>query len=473
MRNEMQSPETHGADLLSELHAALTRYVVLPSPEAADAVVLWIAATHGQPAFEHAPRLSVTAPEKRCGKSRLLDIISATCHAPLVTVNATVAAIFRSIGDDPPTLIIDEADTIFGEKTAANHEDLRALLNAGHQRGRPTIRCHGSNQDVKEFPTFAMAALAGIGSLPDTITDRAVVIPMRRRANGETVQPYRRRRDEVPLNDLRDRLREWVRDNIDKLAVAVPASSLEDRAADTWEPLLAVAELAGGDWPERARKAAEALTATAVEQDATAKLSTQLLSDLRDIFGDKEAMHGETIVDALHAVDDAPWSSYYGRVFNANDLAAKLRPYNVRSRDVKINGVNRKGYRRDDFWDTWTRYLPAAKNDATGATGATEQVNPVAAHNSGTDASATGATAQVSGQAASDATPPEVAEVAEVAPSVSADRALTLDVAPVAPVAPSQTMPMGATPCADCGRPNFNPASPLCATCIADSVDAA
>jgi hypothetical protein len=67
-----------GGDLLNDLHAALTKYVILPTPEAADAVTLWIAATHTLPAFQHAPRLAIKSPEKRCGKSRLLDVIAGT-----------------------------------------------------------------------------------------------------------------------------------------------------------------------------------------------------------------------------------------------------------------------------------------------------------------------------------------------------------------------------------------------------------
>jgi hypothetical protein len=109
-----------GAKLLAELRAAFTRYVVLPSPQAADAVTLWTAATHVQPAWEHAPRLAVVSPLKRCGKSRLLDVVAETCHAPLITINATIAAVVRSIGADPPTLLVDEADTLWGTRKQAD-----------------------------------------------------------------------------------------------------------------------------------------------------------------------------------------------------------------------------------------------------------------------------------------------------------------------------------------------------------------
>ncbi|MDT5096412.1 MAG: hypothetical protein QOC76_149 [Mycobacterium sp.] len=237
----------HGDKLLDDLRAVLTRYVVFADDHAASAVALWIATTHTLPAFECAPRLVVTSPEKRCGKSRLLDIISGTCHRPLVSVNATVAAIFRSIGDtQPPTLIIDEADTIFGsKKTAEQNEDLRALLNAGHQRGRPALRCVGPSQVPTEFSTLTMAAIAGIGTMPDTITDRAINTGMRRRTADEKVSQFRSRRDGPIRAKIRERLAAWAAEQLEVLAKAEPEMPVEDRAADTWEPLVAVAD---GSW---------------------------------------------------------------------------------------------------------------------------------------------------------------------------------------------------------------------------------
>src|SRR3954470_14485400 len=215
-------PETiDGAAVLDRLHATVTRYVVLPGPEAIDAVVLWIAATHAQPAWAHAPRLVIRAPEKRCGKSRLLDIVEATCHNPFITVNSSPAAVYRSVSEDPPTLLVDESDTIFGPKAEGN-EDLRGLLNAGHQRNRPAVRYDAAANRVKHIPTFAMAALAGIGAMPDTIEDRAVVIHMRRRKPGETVDPFRHKRDRPALRQLATDLNRWLRTDLAALEAAEP-----------------------------------------------------------------------------------------------------------------------------------------------------------------------------------------------------------------------------------------------------------
>ena len=294
-----QKTKINGADLLDRLRASLVRYVVLPSAEAADAITLWIAATHAQTAWEHAPRLVPKSPEKRCGKSRCQDVIAETCHRALITVNATVAAIVRSVGDNPPTLIVDEADTIFGtKKQADNNEDLRGILNAGHQRNRPMFRWDITSHQLEAMTTFAMACLASIGDLPDTIEDRAVVIRMRRRAPGEQIAPYRTRRDGPHLNELRDELADWVGGMAPALHDVVPEMPVEDRAADTWEPLVAIADAAGGNWPHRARSACLALTEDEPNDGAP---GTRLLADLREVWkeSEPELFTTTTILDRL------------------------------------------------------------------------------------------------------------------------------------------------------------------------------
>ncbi|MFC6017580.1 DUF3631 domain-containing protein [Plantactinospora solaniradicis] len=357
---------TVGAALLDELRAALVRYVILPTDQTTDAVTCYIAATYGVSAWEHATRLMILSPEKRCGKSRLLDIIEATCHRPLITVNISPAALVRSLGDKPPTLLLDEADTVFGKKAADNNEDLRGILNAGHQRSRPYIRWDAAARALESCPTFSMAVLAGIGDMPDTIMDRSVIARMRRRAAHEKVAPYRRRRDEPGLRDIGNRVGAWVREHLAELAEAVPEMPVEDRAADTWEPLVAIADLAGGDWPRRIRAACESMVGEADADGAEATLARRLLADLRDVFGDAQNLYTTTVLDRLHKIEDGPWANYFGRLITSNDLAKLLRDYRVKPADVREpGGANRKGYRRDDLHDAWNRYLPRDSRDTS------------------------------------------------------------------------------------------------------------
>jgi hypothetical protein len=355
--------QPEGAAILRQLHAVLTRYVILPTDHAAVAVALWIAATHAQAAWQHAPRLVIRAPVKRCGKSRLLDIVEGTCHAPLITVNASPAAVYRAIGTGtPPTLLVDEADTIFGGKNADANEDLRGLLNAGHQRNRPAIRWDAGTRSLETIPTFAMAALAGIGAMPDTIEDRAVVIKMRRRAPGESVAPFRHRRDRPALGSVAAQLARWLGKHLAELERAAPSMPLEDRAADTWEPLIAVADLAGGPWPGLARDAAVALAA---DQDSEAQISDgiRLLADLRAAFaalGNPEAATTKDLLRALNADPEAPWAALGPGGLTGKRLGDMLGDFEIRAAPeaIRFEVGRARGYTRAAFADAWRRYCP-------------------------------------------------------------------------------------------------------------------
>jgi hypothetical protein len=336
------------------------------------------------------------------------------------------------------------------------------------------LRWDITSRTAEQLDTFAMALLAAIGELPDTIMDRAVVVRMRRRAPGEQVQPYRTRRDAPPLHDLRDRLATWARAQLRELQQAAPAMPLEDRAADTWEPLIAIADLAGGDWPARARDAATTMTAAEAQQEEDTSASVRLLADLRHVFqaADAEALYTSTILEALHQLEDAPWADWYGHPLTTRDLAKLLRPYQVESKNIREQGTGapRKGYGRADLHDAWTRYVPLhplqplQEAEPAGQTG-------------------NGHVAAPQPPSATSATPPgHVADVAE--PLIPSATGLTCDVAHVADVA----APHGAngngwrydqplTPCAACGTgtsnraPSGQPLHLTCATRATEGLD--
>jgi hypothetical protein len=368
-----RTPATDGAALLDELRAVLAQFVIAPSEHALDATVLWIAATHLQSAWQHAPRLAVVGPAKRCGKSRLLDLLTETVHNPVITVNSTAAAIFRSIGEEPPTLLVDEADTIFGSpKVAEKNEEMRGLLNAGHQRGRPVLRVVGKEHAPHSFATFAMVALAGIGDLPDTVMDRSIVIRMRRRAEGEHVSPYRTKRDSPALHEVRAQLTQWAEPLVDQALRLEPSMPVEDRAADTWEPLVITADLAGGPWPHLARAACTHMVASEVAAEADSPSNARILADVRRIFvsaGDPESLTTDQILFALNGDPEAPWGEEGRGGLNPRGLGAMLREYGIGSGNVRIaDGTQRKGYNRNKFADAWKRYCPTVHPQAPSGT---------------------------------------------------------------------------------------------------------
>ena len=161
---------------------------------------------------------------KRCGKSRLLDVLAQLVRRPLLTSDISAAALVRSIDpDDPPTLMLDEADATFGAlKGDEKAEHLRGILNAGFGRDRPYRRWDVTTRGLEDCPTFAMAVLAGIGSLPDTIEDRAVVIEMRRKSPSERVAKYRVRRDKPDVAKAGRQLADALGPYVDEIGDAEP-----------------------------------------------------------------------------------------------------------------------------------------------------------------------------------------------------------------------------------------------------------
>jgi hypothetical protein len=360
-----------GAELLDDLHAVLTGYVVFPSETSSHAVTLWVAATHCLPAFEHATRLVIKSPEKRCGKSRLLLVIEQTAHDSLQTVNATVAAIFRFLAlneKHPPTLLLDEADSVFGTKIKAElNEDLRGLLNAGFERGKPTLRTVGPQHEPKKFPTFAMVALAGIGELPDTIEDRAVIINLARQAPNKRAKPYRSRRDGPRLREVHDRLAAWAHTMVDQLADSYPDLPVEDRAADLWEPLVAVADMAGGHWPDRARTAALVMTKQSADADVDRSFGVRQLADVRDVFDALPTVRflgSAELVRRLRDIDDGPWHELD---LTTRQLATRLSGFGVHP--GHNTAKTERGYQLGWFTDAFSRYVPAERPRSVRASG--------------------------------------------------------------------------------------------------------
>lgn len=347
-----------GAGTLELMRGMFKLFTVQQSEHHYVALALYCAYTHLSGVFRYAPRLVVTSAEKQSGKTRTLDILRELVARPLVSANATTAALYRSIGDDPehpPTVILDEADTVFGTKMKAEqNEDLRGLLNAGFQQGTPALRTVGPKHEVQAFDTFAPAVLAAIGALPDTIVDRAVVVRLRRRRPGDRVEQYRLR--QAPrLHELRDRMAEWAEGQRVHAADHLPETTLEDRPADVWEPLLTIADLIGGDWPALARAAAAHLVAEAAGT-AAAEVSEgiELLADTRAVLKlvKSDRIPTASLLEHLRGVEDSRWKEYD---LTGHRLARLLKPYGITPKRTN----SQRYYARAEFEDAFTRYLPA------------------------------------------------------------------------------------------------------------------
>jgi hypothetical protein len=358
-----------GAALLDEVEAFHRRFNVFPTDAAFVAVTLWDAHAHLLDCFDSTPRLAFLSPEPGSGKTRALEIVETLVPQPMTAVNASAAALFRSVssGNGKPTILFDEIDTVFGPK-AGDNEELRGFLNAGHRRTGVTYRCigDGGNQTVQAFPSYCAVAMAGLGSLPDTILSRSVIIRMRRRARNEKVEPFRARVHEAEGHKLRDRLATWSEQVRDTVVGAWPVmpDGVTDRPADVWEPLLAIADAAGGDWPERARAACVMLV-TASKANDKGSLGVRLLTDLRDhVMVGIDRLPTIAILDRLNALDDAPWADLNGKPLDSRRLSRMLAEYMtadnepITSRNIKTAGSVLKGYYATDLHDAWQRYCP-------------------------------------------------------------------------------------------------------------------
>jgi hypothetical protein len=349
------------AFILDRLTEHVRRYVVL-SERQLTAPALWIVHTHGLDAAEATPYLNVSSAEKESGKTLLLEVVRPLVARSWLTGRVSAAVLARKVDHVTPTLLLDESDAAFnGEKEYG--ETLRGILNTGYRRGGAYSVCvgQGANLSYRDFNTFCPKAIAGLGRLPDTVESRSVPIRLKRRASGEQIERYREREVRPRAELVSKNLMTWAEHGptIEALANARPdlPDALSDRASDVWEPLLAIADLAGGEWPERARRAAIQLSGPNEPDEET--IGIRLLADTREAFDGNEQLPTQTLLEHLNGLDEASWGSWNaGEGMRPRELANKLRPYEIRSRDLRTDEGTRKGYRRSDFEDAWERYLP-------------------------------------------------------------------------------------------------------------------
>lgn len=342
-------------DLLDELTSLYSRHVVLPS-HAADAAALWTVTTWAAECTDHAAILLLRSPEPRCGKTTLMSLLDGTAYRPLSTANITPAAMFRIIEQESPTLLIDEGDAFL-----AGNNELRGVINAGHTRATAyVIRTVGEQHEPRRFGVYGFKALALIGNAPHTIADRSIVINLRRKLPSERVAKLR----DVPksrFDRLKRALARWSLDHAAEVRRARPPvpEALNDRAADSWQPLLAVAEIAGGQWPHRARVAAVSLSGH-LEQRS---LGVELLADVQRVFQRKqqERLASADLVADLVADAERPWASFNrGQPMTQAQLANRLGAFGIISQSVRLSdGRNLKGYKIEQFSDAFSRYLPS------------------------------------------------------------------------------------------------------------------
>jgi hypothetical protein len=350
---------TNVGEVLDRLVEHIRRYVVMTESQAR-VVALWIAHTHTFDAADATPYLAVNSAEKQSGKTRLLEVCELLVANPWLTGRTTAAVLPRKIDADHPALLLDESDAAFsGPKEYA--EALRSVLNTGQRRGGCASCCVGKGAEIsfRDFSTFCPKAIAGIGKLPDTVADRSIPIRLKRATPGERIQRFRRREVEPEAATLRGRLEAWGAMEVEKQREARPAlpGELTDRQQDGAEPLLAIADAAGGEWPERARGAFIELCGEA--QAADDSIGVQLLRDIKAVFTLRGAdrLSSAELAAALADVEGSPWGEWaHGKPLTKSRLARLLKRYDITPGTIRVGDSTHKGYLLSQFEDDFKRY---------------------------------------------------------------------------------------------------------------------
>jgi putative DNA primase/helicase len=345
-------PPSELALLLDGLTAAFKRFNVLPNG-AAEAMALWVLFDHSHDAARHSPILAVLSPEKRCGKTTLLDVLSRLTTRPLATSNITPAALYWIVHEVAPTLLIDEGDTFL-----STHSSLRGILNSGHTRATAWVM-RMDNGRLRAFCMWSPKVIAIIGNLPDTVADRSIIIRLKRKRSDEMVERLGPN-NEDDLRDLRRRAGMFAAENLERLKVADPIipPGLDDRAADNWRMLLAIADAAGGHWPGLARKVAVMLSGNARGDESP---GVTMLGDIHKVRDKRriDRIRTTDLITALTAMEDRPWSEWNeGGPITGSQLARLLKPFQIGPTTIRIGTETAKGYWFSDFDDAFARYLP-------------------------------------------------------------------------------------------------------------------
>jgi Protein of unknown function (DUF3631)/Domain of unknown function (DUF3854) len=354
------------------LDSALTfvrRFVSLSDAQAL-VVILWVAHTHAFGAADCTAYLDVNSPEKGSGKTRLLEVVKLLVARPWFTGRVSAAVLVRKIDAAEPTLLLDESDAAFSSDQDYA-EALRGVLNTGYRRGGAASLCVGQGSGItfKDFSTFSPKAIAGIGSLPDTVRDRSIPIRLKRARRGQ-VERFREREAEREGRIIAEKLSAWCAARLEGLRGATPAipGELTDRQADCCEPLLAIADAAGGEWPQRARRSLVELCAGAQFDDRS--VGVMLLSDVRHVFHPRdeqgnaspalERITSADLVKALCDMEDRPWPEWGKgqKPLTQPALAHLLARYDIRTRNIRFPDRVLKGYEREAFDEAWGLYLP-------------------------------------------------------------------------------------------------------------------
>jgi hypothetical protein len=362
---------------LEKVNHFIRRFLILPSESDYDIFTLWIAHTYFTHKIKTTPRLAIISPEYGCGKSRCLEVLESLTfkgekldHHTRSYLMRTVDSI-RTESGRPPTLLIDEIDSVFRAKNEEG-EATRAFANTGYRAtGFYGITEGDRKKTPTKFQTFAPMALAGKGEvLPESVMTRAVIIRLQKRMENESVEDFLTDIVGFESEELREELLNWSDYCADEISNLNPELPVRDRDREVWLPLFKVAHLAGGEWIKRAEIALANIQEDKL--DNTLPKERQLLEDVWKIFqgAEKDRMKSAHIVISLAGLKDSEWDTFnFGKPISDKALAKRLRTYGIKSAQMRFeDGHGAKGYYRSEVESAVRRYLDPSLPETTETT---------------------------------------------------------------------------------------------------------
>ena len=367
-----------GCQVIRETARFLGSYIVLPEPSLL-VIATWVGAAYLMDVWDRFPHLAIGSPEKRCGKTTLLDLLYLIVPDPLYTVNISPAALYRVIEQRKPTLLMDESQSISRRGSEAS-EVIREILNAGIGKNSKAIRCAGERMDeIKEFSIYSPKVFAMIGEPDAVLADRCLSVQLQRKQR-EQVKRYRCREVESDGKTLHDKLEKWAGENREKVKEAYdtlePFDIDNDRMADLLTPLQAILTVTGDKEGIRTIQEYANSLDERDRQEESQSTGIDLLLACKDIFlngvfpgydsgGRWVNRHGpwhwlstNSIINKLAERQGEPWAKY-GKArepITSKALAALLRPFGVASAHCKDK--TKRGYFQRPFLLACERYIP-------------------------------------------------------------------------------------------------------------------
>jgi len=363
-----------GADVLDAAYNYIRKFAKVSEAQAR-ALTLWVAHAFIFRGWGHTPYLHIYSAERGEGKSTVLDTLRALLDVPNVLVHPSLAGLYSDLAEHPQSpQLIDEIDKMFNGRTEHDN-DIYGYLNAGFQPGRtiPRVTFVGGKRMVEHFDPFCPKALAGLGetALDDTTRDRSIAIRMEKASWTDNAKRWVEKFHLPEGQQIGAKLSAWCTANAEEASKVDVwcTTTVTQRVIDIWEPLLAIAELAGSNWLEWAKSAlAELSTGSRAEHDS---IGVKLLKDIRTVYEartsaepDNKGVASSDLAKTLAEMEDRPWSEYgkARKPITPAQVARLLARYEIKPREIWIGGQNLRGYEWPQFNKAWEKYV---SSDAT------------------------------------------------------------------------------------------------------------